>query len=133
MRWDPTLAVGHAEIDAQHQELFDRVGLLLRAMGSGGDAGEIGALFDFLGTYVVEHFAAEERLMSESRYPGATVHRAAHQRFIRDYETLRRQYADPAARAALALRTRTWLAEWLRSHIAGTDQQLARHLMKRSA
>lgn len=131
VRWTPALAIGHEEIDAQHQELFRRADLLLEAMLAGDAAGTIG-LFAFLGQYVVEHFAAEERIMLESAFPGFTVHHAAHERFVRDYQSLRQLHQDSGGSAAVAVKARTWLAEWLQVHIGNTDQHLGRHLHRKT-
>jgi len=89
IKWTPALAVGHAVIDAQHQELFRRLEALLTAMMK-GDKGEVGRLFDFLGAYVVEHFGAEEKLMKERAYPDYAVHKSAHERFVADYLALKK-------------------------------------------
>jgi hemerythrin len=132
IQWTQALAVGHDEIDAQHQELFRRLGRLLDAMLK-GDTTEIARLFDFLGTYVVEHFGAEERLMRESAFPGFAVHKAAHERFVRDYQELRKVFDSNGASSAVTIRTKTWIVDWLKAHIAGTDQQLARHLVGHAA
>ncbi|HET6440455.1 MAG TPA: bacteriohemerythrin [Anaeromyxobacter sp.] len=129
IRWTPALSLGHPEIDAQHQELFRRAAKLLEAMLT-GDRTAIAQLFDFLGSYVVDHFAEEERLMQESRFPGYTVHKAAHERFVRDYQALRKLHDESGASAAVAIKARSWLGEWLQNHIASTDQLLARHLLR---
>jgi hemerythrin len=128
--WTPALALGHAEIDAQHQELFKRAARLVEAM-SVADPAEVARLFDFLGSYVVDHFAAEERLMVDTRFPGYVVHKAAHERFVRDYQSLRKLHEDSGANAAVTIKARNWLGEWLKNHIGGIDQLLARHLMSR--
>jgi hemerythrin len=128
--WTPALALGHAEIDEQHQELFRRAERLLEAMLA-GDRSNVDSLFDFLGTYVVDHFAAEERLMTATQFPGYNVHKAAHERFVRDYQSLRKLNVDSGCSAAVAIKARTWLGEWLKNHIGVTDQLLARHLLKK--
>jgi hemerythrin-like metal-binding protein len=128
VQWDPALALGHAELDGQHEELFRRLGALVTAMQAGTPRHEVGALFDFLGEYVARHFAAEEQVMAETAYPGANVHAAAHSRFIRDYGELRALYEANGAAAAVVVKTRVWIEGWLRSHIARADQGLARHL-----
>jgi hemerythrin len=130
--WTQALAVGHAEIDAQHQELFRRADQLLEAMAA-GQSGIIEGLFEFLGSYVVDHFAAEERLMTDSRFPGYNVHKAAHERFVRDLDALRKLHQSSGASAAVTIKARTWLGEWLKNHIGGTDQMLAKHLLKQPA
>lgn len=127
VQWDPALALGHAEIDSQHKELFRRFGALVEAM-EGGDPRDVGLLFDFLGEYVVKHFAAEEQVMADTAYPGATVHVAAHARFVREYGELRSLFETAGATHGVVVKTRTWIEDWLRAHIAGVDQALARHL-----
>ena len=130
VEWDPALALGHAEIDLQHEELFRRFGALVRAMES-GKPHEIGVLFDFLGEYVAKHFAAEEQVMAESAYPGAAIHAAIHARFVREYRDLRALYDSVGPTRGVLVKTRTWIEDWLRSHIACLDRGLAGHLRSR--
>jgi hemerythrin len=125
--WDPSLAVGHAQIDAQHQELFRRFAKLVAAMEAGQSA-EIGELFKFLAQYAVDHFGAEEKLMEEVKYPGAAIHKAAHARFVREFGDLVAFYEANGASRAVVVKTRTWIGGWLRAHIMGVDLALAKFL-----
>jgi hemerythrin len=128
--WDPTLALGHAEIDGQHKEIFRRYADLVEAMAT-GKAAELEALFAFLGDYAVEHFEAEEREMARTAYPGANVHAAAHARFVRDYGELVALWRSNGPTHGVAVKTSTWIGDWLRSHISGVDLALARYLRAR--
>ena len=121
LQWDIGLAVGHAEIDGQHQEIFRRFAALVAAMER-GDNGAIGPLFEFLGGYTASHFALEERAMVATRYPGANVHAAAHARFLREYSQLRALYDGNGATTGIAVKTRTWIGDWLKAHIMGVDR-----------
>ena len=123
VQWDPVLALGHAEDRrAAHGELFRRFGALVAAMER-GEPEEIGELFDFLGDYVVKHFAAEEQVMARAAYPGANVHAAAHARFVREYKERRALFDSAGATRGVAVKTETWMAagwrrtsrEWIRS------------------
>ena len=125
--WDSSLDLGHAEIDAQHREIFRRFGALVEAM-EGGRPAEIGLLLGFLGEYAVNHFAEEEKVMADVRYPGAGVHAAAHARFVREYRDLRALYEENGGPRAVLVRARTWIDDWLHAHIMGVDQSLARFL-----
>jgi len=131
IRWTPALAIGHAEIDEQHRELFRRVAALLEAMTE-GDGTAATRLFDYLGTYAADHFAAEEQLMRESSFPGLTVHKAAHDRFVRDYQALKELHHSSGANGAVTVKAKSWLVEWLQKHIGNTDVQLARYLVKKA-
>lgn len=130
IRWHPALAVGHPGIDGQHQELFRRAEALVDALAH-GDRAEVGRHFDFLGSYALEHFGAEEQLMLETGFPGRGVHRGEHDRFVRDYRALRALFAQHGPMPALTVKARTWLGDWLERHVGGSDQRLGAHLAGR--
>jgi hemerythrin len=128
--WDPRLEIGHAEIDGQHREIFRRYEALVSAMASGGVA-DLGALFEFLGRYAVEHFTAEEGVMAATGYPGANVHAAAHARFVREFRELVELWRVNGNTHGVAVKTKTWIGDWLRTHITEVDQSLGRFLRAR--
>jgi hemerythrin len=130
LKWSSDLKVGHALIDAQHQELIGRLEALLAAMLR-GDKGEVVRLFDFLGSYVVEHFGAEERLMQEHAYGGYRAHKAEHEKFLADYTALRRSLDGGASVVAVTVKVQGYCGDWVRAHIAGIDQELATFLGRR--
>ncbi|MFT3917122.1 MAG: bacteriohemerythrin [Anaeromyxobacteraceae bacterium] len=128
--WTPAIAVGHHDIDTQHQELFRRLGQLLDAVRSGRSA-EIGRLFDFLGVYCVDHFGMEQTLMEQTGYPDYPMHKAAHQRFIKTYQDLQASFGAQGATADLTQKLRGWIGDWLWAHIGQTDRKLAGFLQQR--
>jgi hemerythrin len=130
--WTEALALNHPVIDAHHRELFRRYEALALATAR-GERGEAARLFEYLGFYVVEHFGAEERLMEESDYPDRAAHRAAHDQFISDFLDYGQGFADQEAGTLPDGKVVEWMAEWLRLHIAGIDQLLAKHLARRTA
>jgi hemerythrin len=132
LEWSPALAVGIAEIDEQHQELFRRAGSLLDGLHR-GEPREVGELVDYLHRYAVTHFGAEEAAMRQGRYPGYARHKAEHDRFIDDLLGLAADLEREGGGAFLAVRIDHWLGTWLRQHVSGTDAELGRFLAKRSA
>ncbi|HEX9242363.1 MAG TPA: bacteriohemerythrin [Anaeromyxobacter sp.] len=132
LEWTPAMSVGNEEIDAQHQELFRRAGKLLEGLHR-GEPGEIGELVDYLHRYAVTHFGAEEAAMRDARYAGYARHKAEHDRFIGDLLVLAAEHEQKGGGAFLALRVDHWLRGWLREHVSGTDTELARFLVRRSA
>jgi len=131
LRWEPHLATGHAEVDAQHQGLFNQVSGLLEAMHERRGAAEVAGLLDFLGRYAAQHFALEERLMAEACYPGLEPHRQEHLDFVRDFTALCRDHARTGPTPAVVIRLNVWLCGWLRRHVSDTDQAMARYLAER--
>lgn len=132
LQWTPALAVGLAEIDAQHQELFRRAERLIAALRA-GDRGEVLPLLAYLDEYVVHHFEAEERLMKQVGYPGREAHAAAHQAFRADFAALVKDFRRTGPTALIALTIHNWLSDWLRMHIGGVDLALGKFVAARGA
>ena len=132
LEWTPALSVGNEEIDAQHQELFRRAAKLLEGLRQ-GEPGEVGELVEYLRRYALTHFGAEEAAMREARYAGYARHKAEHDRFLGDLVALAHDHQQKGGGAFLALRVDHWLRGWLRQHVSGTDAELARFLVRRSA
>ena len=125
IQWSPSLAVGVAEIDAQHQELFRRAERLVTAL-RGGDRAEVRPLVRYLSEYIVEHFATEERYMTEIGYPGLEAHRLAHERFREEFAEMLAEYERKGATPLVALNLHNWLSDWLRRHVGGLDVEIGR-------
>ena len=129
--WTPDLAVGVAEIDRQHQELFAAIDRLLEAMSDGRGRGEVSALIGFLSKYVVEHFRDEERVMAEARYPELEQHRVVHAEFTADLGLLAAQLEAKGATSALVFEVNTRAAQWLRTHVMAMDKRIGVFLQQR--
>ncbi len=132
LQWTSTLSVGVPEIDAQHQELFRRVDRLLDAMLH-HDRSEAEPLLDFLRAFVVDHFAAEERVMAELGYPGAAPHAEEHRRFAAALREVDQEFLAAGPTADLVLRLEQQTVAWLRDHVYSTDVALGRFVHARQA
>jgi len=124
--WTPALAVGVPEIDAQHQELFRQVDVLVVAMVKNESPAEVAGLMNFLGEYVLEHFGSEEALMAKVGYPGATTHKQEHDRFVSGMSSLRERLDRDGPNPRLALELRQVVLGWLSDHIPRADVAMAR-------
>ena len=122
---DPLLLTGVAEIDAQHRELFARIGRLLEASRNRQSREEVVRLLEFLGQYVLEHFALEEEMMKARAYPRLEGHRAEHRQFVKDFEILRHELKSEGPTSLFVIRVENRVTEWLRAHIYRTDKLLA--------
>lgn len=132
LRWTTALAIGVAELDAQHEELFRRLDRMLDAMLV-HDRSEAVRLLAFLRSYVRDHFATEERLMREAAYPETRSHEAEHERFRGTIADLTRTLDTDGASAHLVLRLERELTTWVRDHIYSTDLALGHWLVAREA
>lgn len=131
--WDPSLAVGNAEIDGQHQELFRRVDQLLRALQLGSVNAEVERVMAFVGDYVHLHFRSEEALMQRSGYPQRPAHCAEHLELIKSFVGLKKELGQTGPTPEFAAKLGAALVDWLREHIATTDTAFATWLAAQPA
>lgn len=130
LEWTFALAVGHPDIDAQHQEIFRRGARLIEALRS-GEKGEVGPTVAFLSSYASTHFAGEERLMREAGYPGLAEHARQHQAFIEEFGRMVARFDERGATTLMAMEIHNWLAAWLRQHLGETDRRMVEFLRGR--
>ncbi len=129
--FDPVLLTEVDDIDEQHRELFRRIERLLDASRTRSSREEVGRLLEFLGDYVVEHFAAEERLMQVSHYPSFEGHREEHRRFVKELELLRQELKTEGPSHLFVIRVGNRVTEWLREHIYRTDRMVGQWIRDR--
>jgi hemerythrin-like metal-binding protein len=89
---------------------------------------KIAASIKFLEWYVVEHFQLERRLMIGHGYPGLDAHKSEHEWLISEVAAMREELDSTGPTTALVIRVNGQVCGWLRTHIAGTDLQMARFL-----
>lgn len=82
--WSEECQIGVAEIDGQHQELFRRANHLMHAVSNRERQQDVAELLDFLSSYVVLHFNAEEELMRTHHYPFLAAQQFQHEK-LKDY------------------------------------------------
>ncbi len=123
LQWSSALSLGIPELDAQHRELFARVDRLLDSMLH-GDRSEAAQLAAFLRDHVVLHFAAEEELMRQLRFPGAAAHTAQHRAFAASMLELDAAFRERGPSAELVLRLEREVVAWLRDHVYVADVEL---------
>jgi hemerythrin len=128
IQWDKSLAVGVKIIDEQHRELFRRVNTLLDSLMKGDAKPEVEKVMAFLGQYVVDHFAAEERLMAHYKYPTQDFHKGQHAGFVAKFVELKKTFEEKGAVSEVSIALNRFVCTWLREHIAGSDRALGKHL-----
>lgn len=120
-RWTEAYRVNVAELDRQHQDLFDAVNELDQALSTGEGEAVIASLLEKLMKYADEHFAAEEALMQQHRFPGLSTHRAQHKVFRHKIAVFLASHR--AHKASVPVSLLLFLREWLKDHLLKTDKQ----------
>ena len=81
-------------------------------------------MFTALEQYCQTHFAAEEQLMTEAKYPGLLEQQEQHRHFIAELAGLRDKLHDTGPTKMLAADTLRTIIRWLINHIRHLDSQI---------
>lgn len=121
-----------AIIDQQHKDLIDAVNKLYDAINEGKGVEEAKKALAFLSQYVIFHFAGEEKLWSDNRYPKFEEHKAAHDAFTKTVKELHDMLVTEGATDAFADKVEAEVTNWLINHIQGLDRDAADWLNTKS-
>jgi len=129
IEWSDAMATGVPEIDKQHRYLVDtlrRANWRLLGEHEGALLSEVA--HDLL-NYAIMHFATEEEFMRRYAYEAASphlaqAHVAQHRDFSRKVVAILDQLRE--GRPVSRMEVLKFLNEWLRDHVLGVDQLLAR-------
>jgi len=123
--WDETqMTTGVDTVDAQHQELIQRINELHAACLAGTAKEELLKLLGFLGEYAQSHFRHEEEVMQQHHCPAGGQNKAAHVRFLNDYGKLVEIVKRDGPSTTAVIQVKELLGNWLNKHICGIDSKL---------
>ncbi len=126
--FDETLVTGNEMIDAQHQELIDKINKLLDSCEIGNDKLAAIKTLDYLAEYTDFHFTAEEKLQEEIEYPGIKEHKAEHEKLRRVVDELHEMLEEEEGPTdAFVEQVNKNVIEWLYTHIKGFDRSVAEY------
>lgn len=105
--------------DEEHQTLFDKLNKLYDLATGGADRAAVGAQLDDLISYVVGHFAHEEREMLAKDFNGYTAHKAEHDALVETCAGLQTKFH--AGEAEVTEEVGQMVKGWLDHHIPTFD------------
>ena len=118
--WRNIYSVGHDELDAQHQKLFDIGNRFHDALTNGKHQIELHAIFMELIRYTQLHFATEEAYLREIRYPDYARHKENHDKLVKLVSNYAEQFEKKEA--GVEQRAMNFIKTWLDGHILGMDR-----------
>ena len=121
LTWTDKLSVGVQKLDAQHTVLIETLNELHAAMMKGQARVVAGKILSNLIEYTREHFAAEEAMMQETKYPAFPAHCIKHRELTKQVE----DYVARLEKGDITLNVHllNFLSDWLTEHIQGEDQK----------
>ena len=130
-RWSDRYSVNIAELDRQHQDFLAIVHELNQALSAGEGAGVTQSILQRLVEYAHTHFAAEEALMSEYKFPALLTHSAEHNKFAQMVAKFLEDYH--AGKAGVPVSLMLFLQTWLKEHTLVSDKAYGSFLNARGA
>lgn len=124
IEWDDSLSIGVELIDDEHKMLIRKLGDLSEAFNQGLEQNKILKTLDFMIDYTDFHFTDEERIMTQSGYPGLEEQKKQHGEFKQTLNNILEDYQDEGPTKSLAESVNFFLVNWLFGHIKGTDHKL---------
>jgi hemerythrin len=116
--WTAQQNLGIEAIDQQHRKIVDYINQLDDAHCNGDPREEIASVISQLIDYTQTHFAFEESMLEEAKYPDINAHKEVHNQFIQrvsDYQLRFNRGED------IALELSSLLVIWLFNHIKRDD------------
>ena len=126
MLWSSEYETGNAAVDEQHKELFNLVQQVID-VGALDTKENIETVIGFLANYAVSHFAMEEALMVESKYPEYTQHKAIHDEFVQNVVAFINRLKTEGESVSVNDTINNFVTVWLKEHIMGSDKAMATH------
>ena len=118
LSWHERYRLGDADIDAQHQKLFEMVNHFDDVIGMGMPV-ELGLILEDLVAFTIVHFRFEEDLLKRIGYPQSTDHQKQHGLLLGQVQDMRSRMI---AGGHVDAKSIVWfLADWLTNHIIRED------------
>lgn len=126
LEWSDLYSVGNAEIDTQHQRLFEITNRLQDAYDEMKSHDVVGKIFEELLDDTQTHFSAEEALMEERGYPHYYQHCEQHRNLIELLLGYKKYFDD--RQPGVVERLLSFVQTWFKGHILGEDKRYKDYL-----
>lgn len=126
LEWDKSYAIDVKELDDDHKVLVEMLNKAFDASEVEGKTESLPLLVAEMRAYAEMHFHKEEELMAALSYPDKEAHAGMHKIF-RDRA---QEFAQAGENWKMSdtIDLLTFLADWLKVHILGTDRKLGTFL-----
>jgi hemerythrin len=126
LSWKEELSVNIAAVDEEHRILIDHLNKLYDAMTARSRKEVVLSALGDLIESSRRHFTHEEKIMSETGYPGYLAHIIEHETLTKRINELKEDVAS--GKRTVDLDVMHFLKEWLQSHILSKDMAISSYL-----
>jgi len=129
IKWKQEYETGIVTLDKEHQGLVQQINALFEAVRDKRGSEVYSDVVAMLVTYVLEHFAHEEKLMQEYQFSGLAEHQHKHEKLV---IAVKKLTAEDAVRDECAARELlNFLRTWLLEHIVKVDREYGPYIESR--
>ena len=136
VQWSDAYSINVAEVDRQHQQLFDLINELHEAMTEARiertmttvvrELGTMATVLRELMDYTSRHFSMEQNHMVAHGYPEYAAHKNAHMQFTERVQAFKRDF--DGGQALRSMEIVEFIGDWWQRHIIGVDKKLGAFL-----
>lgn len=120
IQWSDEFSVKVTKFDTQHKRLIELINELHDAMKVGKGSQVLQKILNDLTMYTKTHFADEEALMKQHNYPGYTIQKLQHDKFVQELQELQEKLKNNVT--TVTMDVMNFLKTWLTNHIQKTDK-----------
>ncbi len=125
--WSTDLNTGIDVIDKQHQRIVEYINELDDARTSGHKMTEVGNVIDEMVDYTISHFAFEESMQEDAKYPFLKAHKKVHELFVSKVANLQHRFS---LGEDVSEELHKMLFTWLYNHIKRDDADYVEYVNK---
>ena len=120
IKWREEFSVGVVEVDYEHQELIELINKLHRSVQEGVTRIQVVEGLGEIYAQIASHFALEEKVMQETRYPAYREHKMDHEALLDDLRDIMDEVEDDGEfdEQRLSIDLDRWFSEHFRVHDA---------------
>lgn len=126
IEWKDEFSVGNAAVDLEHRELIDLINDLHAILQQRGTREQVVETLGEIYAQISAHFALEEKIMRDARYPGLEPHKADHEVLLDQLLDIMDGVEEDGSYGEdrLSSELEGWFSEHFRTHDARLHRQL---------
>ena len=120
VQWNDSLKIGLSGIDQEHRQLSQAINDLHASLVDQSPQARTGLLLQQMVECTRAHFANEESMMAQHRYPGMALHALKHEHLLQQVDALKNRFnrgGFPLNEYSL-----TFLRDWFTVHVQNEDR-----------
>ena len=130
VEWQDEYSVGIPMVDDQHKELIKLTNELYQSCLDGDDQARASfkEVIQKTVQYIKFHFSAEERIMSNVKFPDYKEHKKQHEGFVKEVIEGAKRFEEGKAVPYVFV---DFLKKWILNHIALSDKKYSEFILSR--